>query len=63
MYIKSKMYKYIYLCHLPYSTSVLTWDLFILPSETPENFALHCDFSIRGGWVRLAVVLGVLLLV
>lgn len=31
---------------------------FIYPtsSEAPGNFVLHCDLSIREGWVRVAVV-------
>lgn len=36
---------------------------FIYPpsSEAPGDFVLHCDLSIRRGWVRLAVVFGVFL--
>lgn len=56
MCIKSKMYKYIYLCYLLYPTPVLTWDWFILHLLKLLETVLHCDLSIRGGWVRLAGV-------
>lgn len=45
--------------------SSCTYMGFIYPpsSEAPGEFVLHCDLSVRGGCVRLAAGLGVLLLV